>query len=462
VKERNLKLAGLALAGLLMAAPVLHAADEATTSTDDSIEELRAQMGSLSSQLNALKDKSDNGINFSVNVDLRYDIQSYKTFAYNAPGSLAYLQKGTTSLNPTANGGTGMYAKRAEFEAMQKVTSNQTWYFQWDFAALKLEDIGVGLTNMPILPFMNRTPTFDMKIGQFRQPFGIEAQTGSSAIPFSERPMFNGGANPFGFSQKLVTERVMGLHFVQQDTFGPLGLKLQFALANDVNDGAPATNASSLAGAFPTQALDNDPSEFGRVGLDLNFIPGLTKFNIGGSAIHDPEDTIMYANLPNQVKWADVYGVDGTIETMGFWHLQGEWVARNAATLGNTGVLASNASPSPAALAGGWNFTTLTRSEGWYVASVMEPLKLFMKDPTKLEFNVRYDNYISNVDAIGAGAPFSASVGAGEAITTGLKWSFIGKNYTSVNYTVYGLNGDFGASGPAAANLWTIQQQFYY
>jgi phosphate-selective porin len=446
VKERNLKLAGLALAGLLMAAPVLHAADEATTtSTDDSIEELRAQMGAMSSQLNMLKDKADNGFNFAVNVDLRYDIQSYKTFTYNPTNS----PLGTTTRVTAANGGIGMYAKRAEFEVYQKVTPNQTWYFQWDFAALKLEDVGVALNNLPILPFLDKTPTFDMKIGQFRQPFGIEAQTGSSAIAFSERPMFNGGANPFGFSQKLVTERVMGLHFTQQDTFGPLGLKLQFALANDVNDQVAAANGSTLAAAFPTQNVDNDPSEFGRVGLDLNFVPGLSKFNIGASAIHDPENTVMYASLPGTVKWADVYGVDATIETLGFWHLQGEWVARNADAYVTT------ANPAVPAY-------SLTRSEGWYVTSVMEPLKLFMKDPTKLEFNMRYDNYISNVDALGAGAAISANVGAGEAITTGLKWSFIGKNYTSVNYTVYGLNGDFGASGPAAANLWVLQQQFNF
>jgi hypothetical protein len=449
VKERNLKLAGLALAGLLMAAPALHAADEATTSTDDSIEELRAQMGAMSSQLNMLKDKADTGPGFSVNVDLRYDIQPYKTFTYNTPGTWQYQQQGLTARNTTANGGIGMYAKRTEFEIFQKVSPNQTWYLQWDFAATKMEDVGVALTNLPILPFMDKTPTFDMKIGQFRQPFGIEAQTGSSAIAFSERPMFNGGANPFGFTQKLVTERVMGLHFTQQDTFGPLGLKLQFALANDVNDTSTVVNNGSLANQFPTQNVDNDPSEFGRVGLDLNFVPGLSKFNIGGSAIHDPENTVIFATLPGTVKWADVYGVDATIETMGFWHLQGEWVARNMDTY-NTPL----ATPT----------YSLTRSEGWYVTSVMEPLKLFMKDPTKLEFNMRYDNYINNVDAIGAGAvPTAANpFAAGEAISTGLKWSFIGKNYTSVNYTVYGLNGDFGASGPAASNLWVIQQQFNY
>ena len=74
--------------------------------------------------------------------------------------------------------------------------------------------------------------SWTLKVGQFRQPFGIEQQTGSSSIAFPERAIMDGGAAPMG-AVKLVTERVMGLHIIQAKDFGPFGYKAQFTLAND-------------------------------------------------------------------------------------------------------------------------------------------------------------------------------------------------------------------------------------
>ena len=73
-----------------------------------------------------------------------------------------------------------------------------------------------------------------------------------------------------------------------------------------------------------------------------------------------------------------------------------------------------------------------------------------------LEANLRYDNVVVDTNGAAKFKPWQPS--SIQAITYGLKWSFYGKNYTSVNYTVYGVNGGFTAL--AGTELWTIQQQF--
>src|SRR5665213_835508 len=287
---RTLAMLGMA-AGLALSGRV-HADDAATSAdtTQDQIEELRSSLGTMTAQLNDMADKTKKGVTFSGNTDIRYDEQQYSSIA--APNGLAGttapangLRYVKTAVNNghQANVMSGIYVRRAEVEASAPISTWAKWDLQVDLAGLKLEDVGVELNQMSMSPMRDTGSwTWDMKIGQYRQPFGIEQQTGSSSIAFSDRAMMYGGGNPAGYG-KLVDERIMGLHFTQQHSFGDFGYKLQFAIANDAAPapGAPTANKgnsdqssgqTSANTAFPDQATDTNPSEFGRVGFDLNFI----------------------------------------------------------------------------------------------------------------------------------------------------------------------------------------------
>ena len=437
MKQSTRKMALLGMLAALALAPTLRA-EEATSESSmaDEAEEMRVQLGALSSQMNDLKKMADEMPKIGINVDLRYDKQTYNTgtIANSASAPVLFTQ------NPTPNGKAGMYAKRVEFEFKGKISSWAQYHLQFEAAGLKLEDLGVELNGLSLLPFVSTgSYTADVKIGQFRQPFGVEPQTGSSSTPFPERALMYGGANPFNgtyATAKLVTERVMGLHFKHAHGLGPIAYEIAFAIADDENDQASGVSAISA-----TQAVDQDPSEMGRLGLNLVFLNDMLKdilaVKFGASAMHDSLNTAFMSSSPATQAWADNIGWDATIDVLKNWHLLGEWVSRNSftATAGLT-----------------------KRQEGWYLLSTMEPLKWFDADAPKIEWNTRYEGFLPDVDRIGAATNLFAT--SDNAITTGVKWSFVGKNYTSVNYTVYGLGNNFGAL--AGTELWTIQQQFNY
>ena len=46
------------------------------------------------------------------------------------------------------------------------------------------------------------------------------------------------------------------------------------------------------------------------------------------------------------------------------------------------------------------------------------------------------------------------------AETFGVKWTYLGNCHTALNYTVYGVDQDFGSM--AETNLLTIQQQIAF
>ena len=469
--------AAMGLAALLATASLRAAeADAETQSQDQIIEELRTMLGNTVAQLNDTKSRLDNGVNFGVNSDLRYDFQKWS--AVNAQSAAGYAANGRNYVASSAtdiapNGVAGMYAKRIEVEFKAKTASWAQWHLQFDFAGLKLEDLGVELNELPFLPMMDSSSwNWGMKIGQFRQPFGIEQQTGSSSIAFSERAMMYGGANPVGGS-KLVAERVMGVHVWHEKSFGPIGYKMQFAVANDSGDQNPGTG--SLGGTqflnttatafnlkdypFTGQRTDQDPGEFGRLGIDLNFMPKIAKLNVGGSAIHNSTNKTFYATGVDgsQMGEQNVYGFDSTLAMDSLnWKVWGEWLASNNSVGANSSV--ANSGPASK----GINSFALTRSEAWYVTSCMQPLKFFMKDAPALDLNIRFDNFVANVDnqntPAAAAKPYAAT--SAQALSYGLKWSYVGKNYTSLNYTVYGFNGDFGAL--AGTELFVAQQQFNF
>jgi hypothetical protein len=286
-----------------------------------------------------------------------------------------------------------------------------------------------------------------LKVGQFRQPFGIEPQTSSSATYFTERSILNGGANPFGAPQ-LVKERVMGLHLKHKKDLGLFGYDLAFTIANDFDNSTKGgTGTDSLAGAFPNQAgKDQDPSEFGRVGLSSSMplndlLPFGSKIAVGASALHNSENTALWTSSPAKELWSEVYGLDATVDTfqIGFGtnmapavKLQAEWVAKNSFS----------------AVPGLTN-----RAEDWYALADVEPWRFFDVNAPKVEVLARYENAVPTVGS-------TAAYTSAQAATLGLRYQFVGKNYTSINYTSYALAGDFSALG--GTEFWQLQQQFNY
>jgi hypothetical protein len=108
--------------------------------------------------------------------------------------------------------------------------------------------------------------------------------------------------------------------------------------------------------------------------------------------------------------------------------------------------------------AAGTAYVDTSTQEGWYVTNILSPCKFFMKDAPGIDLNFRYENYNNNINAGPLHKPWQFN--AEQAITYGLKWSYIGKNYTSLNYTMYALNGDFKVIGPT--DLIVLQQQFNF
>jgi hypothetical protein len=451
MKHSYRKFAVLGMLAALALAPTLRADEAASSSVADDQEEMRATLGNLTAQMNDLKKWADEIPKISVNTDIRYDTQTY------AAGTAATTNSAPVLFQTTAlpNGKAGMSAKRIEFEVWDKISSWAKWYLQVDFAAEKIEDLGVEMDGLSLLPYVNTgSYTMDVKIGNFRQPFGIEQQTGSSSIPFSERALMYGGANPFAgvgaYTQnfavaKLVTERVMGIHVKQAKDFGPLAYSVAVTVANDENDtwfnNANTAAGDNAAGIDAAQANDQDPTEIARIGFDLKSFGDLTKdilaVQFGASAMHDSLNTAFLSSSAATQSWADTAGWDAKVDVLKNWHLIGEWVGRNTFT--------------PAA-------GLTKRQEGWYITSVMEPLKWFDKDAPQIEWNTRYEGYLPDANKIGQ--QVNPYITSDNAITTGIKWSFVGKNYTSVNYTVYGYSNNFGSM--AGTELWTIQQQFNY
>jgi hypothetical protein len=452
---RNLAMLGLAAA---LVAPLCLRAEDAPAASSDEIEELRAQLGNLSAGMNDTKSMAS-AIKWGINTDLRYDYQPYKPDSF--AGSVAhpyivdYLKTDTNMA--------GMYAKRVELEATGKIMTDVEWNLQFEFAALKLEDLGVDAKMLNLLPFVNvQGYNWEAKVGLYRQAFGLENQVGSSSTPFPERAMINGGANPWGFS-KLANERAMGVQMIQTHSYGAFGYKLQIEAANNVKDQDAANGAFGgtykVAAPLPATAsytaldsmglkTDQDPSEMGRLGLDLNFFPSILKLNVGASALHNSNNSRLMTDDSTLQAWNDNYGYDFTLEIpvakSTFW---GEWVGQNAFTN-------SQQAGQPAGSA----ITKLVHSEGWYVVDTMKPLALFNKDWTSLDLNLRLESVMKDTDLAANTLPWLAT--SEQAASVGLKYYWAGKNYTSVNYTSYALNGDYTALAPYS--LFVVQQQFNY
>jgi hypothetical protein len=467
---------------LVLASPGLRSAEDssATKASEAGASDVQAQIDGLQRQIDSMKaaqpaapgapgaDKGT-GLTFNLNADLRYDEEQYSkiTLAIAKPGSgLQYV--GAPVENGASNGYAGMYIRRVEAEVSGKVTDWSLWHVQMDLASLTFEDLGVELKDLPLLPYVDTGSwNFSMKVGQFRQPFGLVQQTAFSDRAFPWGAMMFGAPNPFqasyaagngGDGMTLVGQYVMGIHLTQQHDWDFLGYKAQFAIANDSGikngnngdqpaggytiGGATLIPASPLNGALgavkvsadQAQTTDTNPSEIGRLGLDLKFIPDVA-LSVGGSAVHDSAYSQSFDTSSRNENWYDVAGLDASLTVKHVpWKVWGEYVGSNYMNA-NTGLI--------------------QHAEGWYVTNSLRPFALFMAQPPAIDFNVRYESYNANTDAA-ANLPYWA-VSSVQAVTYGIKWRYAGKNYTSANYTVYAMNGDFGAA--AGSELFSIQQQ---
>jgi hypothetical protein len=370
-----------------------------------------------------------NGIRTEFFTDLRYD---YET----SPQSNVAGSNG-------GKGQSGMYGKRAEAKFYGKVQPNVTASVGFDFAAGKVKDLGIQIDELPLIPFVGG-PELSVKLGQFRMPFGIETQTSSSAIWFSERSWLNGGADSsFSAPQsfKIIGERAMGIQAKTAVKTGVVDFDAAFGAFDQLSQdqGVGAASISGISG----QANDQDLSYVGRAGLDfsplLGFLPEKSKLILGGSYGRDSLNTAWRAQ-DNAVKFDEVIGADLVFNLGVANKIQAEW--------GGRGTFTSSA-----------GVASTANIESWYAQHSIDLLPFFTA-PAKgdaLEILTRFEQ--------GMKQGFNAGgVGERDRLSVGIKSSYWGgKNHTSVNYYIMANNGQFGGlvnGGPD--QMIVVQQQFAF
>jgi hypothetical protein len=425
-------------AGMVMSTAPLRADEE-------SEHEMAVKLEAIQEQINGLKSSTfDMGAMVLEGfVDLRYD--DNKAFA-----------AGTNTLS----GQSGFYARRAEMKMSGYLGTRVIYSLGFDFTELKHKDLGVEVLDVPFLPFIDAPDyAWSIKVGQYRMPFGISPQTSSSVIWFSERPMWNGGAN-FTGGAKLVAERVMGVQMRQKVKYaGLLAYDLQFGgFNNATEDQAAGTNAIQLGSGiapqdfkkgvsnFNAQRADANLSFIGRFAINwdvlANLLPEKSKIQTGISYIRDSKDTVWSATT-NASKRNDEYVGAELLVNLGpniAW--QSEWVGINSGF--GIGVTPAHTE--------GWNSDVAVDTLPWLSSEI--------EKGDKLELLFRLDE--ESVYPL-AGAKRVDRIGGG------LKWSYLGgKTHTSIDYFVDAPEQMFGGDGRTAAlakapnTYLVIQQQFAF
>jgi hypothetical protein len=304
--------------------------------------------------------------------------------------------------------------------------------------------------------------------------------------------MLNGGANPFATdygtvsytagakwktvslgkpSTKLVGERAMGVDFIHKKDLGFVKYDLGVSLVNDLAEDQ-AVGQNKVATAFPKTVTDENPSVAARLGLEPsvlnNLLPFSTKLAAGISYGNDSQNSSM-DNTPNGAVYREeLVGVDATLEMFKAVKFQGEWVSANL-----TGNLASMPADSDVLAASDGSiasYGTVNRREAWYALASIKPLNFVSSDAPQIELLGRFETVLPNVNnwSDQLGGNFTAVPGALvyktnyvsyqlNAASAGIKWTYFGNNHTSVNLTVYGADGNFGAM--AGTEMFTVQQQ---
>jgi hypothetical protein len=425
-------------AGMVMGPAPLRADEE-------SDHDMAVKLEAMQEQINGLKNSSFDMSNTVMEgfADIRYD--DLKAFA---------------PVSNTLSGTSGFYARRAEFKLSGYLGTRMIYSLGFDFTELKHKDLGVEILDVPVLPFVDAPDyAWSIKIGQYRQPFGISPQTSSSAIMFAERPMWNGGANQVG-GTKLIAERVMGIQARQKVKYsGILSYDLQFGgFNNALDDQAAGTNAIQVGSGsapqdfkkgvsdFAAQKTDEALSWIGRFSFTWDFLNGMlpekSKVQTGVSYIYDSANTVWMATTNAARRNNEVVGTELVINLGPQISWQSEWVGLN----------------------NGFGFgATVTHKEGWNSDLSIDSLPWIcstVEKGDKLEWIFRLDeesNYVA-----GFGAQRLDRIGAG------LKWSYLGgKNHTSIDYFVDAPEQQFGgdfrtATGNAPATTLILQQQFAF
>ncbi|MES2201069.1 MAG: porin [candidate division FCPU426 bacterium] len=442
MKKSRPAMIALGLAALMAAGRPLVAEEEMI----DSAREQKIEIEALKEAVEGLTTKTEYLDRFKVEgfTDIRYDD---KRTPY------------------TGTGEAGMYIKRAEIKMNGKLAPSVTYSLGFDFAASKLKDAGVEIADINLIPTMDFLPewTYQLRVGQYRQPFGIVPQTSSSKINLAERPMIFGGVtltHPQAFTTKIVGERVMGLFLTHKKKLiesGMLAWELQGAVSNDVTEDQ-VSGATSVAAGFPLQSKDQDPSWQGRASFNSNALDFLlgekSKIQAGMSYSRDSINSVWMASVTGTVKVDETYGAEFVLE--GFNKMlivQSEWVRQNAVIVFPKGVTKNR--------------------EGFY-ADVLVDVLPFLTTPEKgdaLQLIFRAEKYMETKTAGLDRGGMDNLVG----LAGGLKWSYMGgKNHTAINYYVQASDGQFGgyvkgglpgitvASNGAPSTLFLIQQQFAF
>jgi hypothetical protein len=431
-----------------------------------------------------------------VNVDLEYtseyDTKPAKGTTIGSGDSPDFILPSgpSTSKDPNPNGAEGMFFKHMDLHFKYKFDDTMFAKLDYNVSALELDDCGVGWKDLPFPPFTSGWGdyTYSVFVGQKRQFFGLEQQTDSRNLMFPNRAMMYGGHNPFDkaatpaadpfdfFDQattlstglananeddnaddliaELVFERSMGIHFYHAHDFGFLNYSLGVDIVNNESEDSQDGQATdSLQLGFPIKTQDQDVSEIGRFSMEPraldDFLPFGSKFTFGFSAFHDPENTAYYASQASQEEWADAQGVDGTFQSdRSVLYLQSEYVRRD-----QYGPSFNTATWTPNNEYGGLQ----GRAESWYVSGAFQPWRLFDPEAPRVELLARYESYyyddVSNWLRLALG-PYTGSF---NATTIALKYTYEGNCHTSINYTTYGLNNNFNATGPT--ELLQLEQQ---
>jgi len=475
---RTLALAGLA-AGLTLAGTAradeaaadsdkaVKAAPVAATSTDqtDAIEELRTSLANLTGQLNTLKAANEYLPQVHVLAVFEYAYERYDSVTlYTVKGGPQANNYAAPVQNGAPTGAAGFFVPTSEVELDGKINKWADWELKYTFAKNAIEDTGLKLHGISLLPGVDTGNwTWDLKVGDFRQAFGNEPQTGTSDLAFTQRALMFGGYNPLANTAAgttytansawpasksfFVGQRVLGLFFTQAHDFGPAGYTAQFNLVNDTENEQTAGdttlfNDAKGNGVDTDQSADNAFTEIGRFGINVNVIPGISTFKVGGSEIHNSNNTAPFAVGPAGQVYEDIQGADFTIESnVAHDKVWGEWVGANKFqdVSGYMGQLKN-------------------RAEGWYLSDSFQPLLFFWKDAPKVELLARYENINPNLVATANNPGYVASTE--QAITTGIKWTYTGKDFTAINYTVYGIDGNF--TSMAGTELLALSEQVYF
>lgn len=364
-------------------------------------------------------------------ADLRYDHQGDVVLAYGASpkASLGSVLGAATTASRGAVD--AFYARRVELKLSAEPEPWLKTVIGWDLSENKLKDWGLGL---------EPGRGVKVRLGQFRQHFGLENQVSSAKTWFIERALIYGGANPFvSGPSALAKERSAGLHAYARQELGFLAADFGLSVVNDATeDQAAGLNKPNATGAFPATIGDHSPSVTLRGSLESGQLPGIRRLALGASYLRDPQDSRPGPADASQQALDEAVAYDAALELAGGLRFSGEWLASQHLNGGGS------------APDGLWLGVT-RRKEGWYAALAQELLQPWLGAAApSIELLARRESFL----------PMGAAPGSFGATTVALRWDSMKLWHSALNYTVYDIDGDAGALG--GTELLSLQQQIAF